>query len=362
MIEQVIIKNYKSIRDLGLKLNKINVFIGSNGVGKSNFISFFELVNKLYNQRLGSYTLEKGGIDNILYFGRKHSKNLYGLLDFDNNNAFFFNIIPSQSNKGFIDYSGDYFNSHKVPNKDYEDWNKKYWDRSVEESELKENLQWRAEYLKTQLNSFIVYHFHDTSNTSPMKQFCNIADNKILKTNGSNLAAYLYFIKLKHPKVFNKIEAVISSIAPYFERFDLKPDRNNEQQIKLEWVEKGSDMYMDGHSFSDGTLRFIALTTLLLQPEPPKVIIIDEPELGLHPFAINIIAEMIKVASEESQIIVSTQSTNFVNNFEVEDIIVVDRKDNQSVFKHLDKEELNTWLEDYTLGDIWEKNVIGGQP
>lgn len=362
MIEQVIIKNYKSIRDLELELNKINIFIGSNGVGKTNFISFFELVSKLYYQRLGSYTLEKGGIDNILYFGRKNSKNLYGLLDFDNNNAFFFNIIPSQSNKGFIDYSGDYFNSYKVTNKNYEDWNKKYWDRSVEESHLINHNEYRANYLKNYLRSFIVYHFHDTSNTSPMKQFCNIADNNILKTNGSNLAAYLYFIKLKHPKVFNKIEAVIRSIAPYFERFDLKPDRNNEQQIKLEWVENGSDMYMDGHSFSDGTLRFIALTTLLLQPEPPKVIIIDEPELGLHPLAINIIAQMIKSASEESQIIVSTQSTNFVNNFEVEDIVVVDRLYNQSVFKHLNKEELNAWLEDYTLGDIWEKNIIGGQP
>ncbi len=363
MIEQVVIKNYKSIKDLELELNKINIFIGSNGVGKSNFISFFELVSKLYYQRLGSYTLEKGGIDNILYFGRKHSKNLYGLLDFDNNNAFFFNIIPSQSNKGFIDYSGDYFNNRNDKNKNYKDnWNKKDWDRSVEESQLINHTEYRASYLKKYLRSFIVYHFHDTSNSSPMKQLCNIADNFMLKTNGSNLAAYLYFIKLKHPKIFNKIEAVIRSIAPYFEKFDLKPDRNNEQQIKLEWVEKGSDMYMDGHSFSDGTLRFIALTTLLLQPEPPNIIIIDEPELGLHPFAINIIAEMIKAVSEESQIIISTQSPNFVNNFEVEDIVVVDRHNNQSVFKHLDKEDLDTWLEDYTLGDIWEKNIIGGQP
>lgn len=363
MIEQVVIRNYKSIRELSLKLNKINIFIGSNGVGKTNFISFFELVSKLYYQRLGSYTLEKGGIDNILYFGRKHSENLYGLLNFDNTNAFFFNIIPSQSNKGIIDYTGDYYNSRNKENINYnEDWNKRNWDNSVEESDLINRKEWRAQYLKNYLSSFIVYHFHDTSNSSPMKMLCNISDNIVLKTNGSNIAAYLYFISLKHPKSFNKIEAVIHSIAPYFERFDLKPDRNNEQQIKLEWVEKGSDMYMDGHSFSDGTLRFIALTTLLLQPNPPKVIIIDEPELGLHPFAINIVAEMIKSASIESQIITSTQSTNFVNNFELEDIIVVDREENQSVFKHLDKEELNTWLEDYTIGDIWEKNIIGGQP
>jgi len=362
MIEQVVIKNYKSIKDLELELNKINIFIGSNGVGKSNFISFFELVSNLYSQRLGSYTLEKGGIENILYFGRKHSNELYGLLNFDNINAFFFKIKPSQSNKGYIEYTGDYFNKNSRNDKIYGYWDKKFWDKAVEESDLKENLKWRAGYLKNQLNSFIVYHFHDTSNSSPMKQLCNISENSTLKSNGSNLSAYLYLIKNKYPKVFNKIEAIICSIAPYFERFDLKPDRNNEQLIQLEWIEKGSDMYMNGHSFSDGTLRFIALTTLLLQPKPPKVIIIDEPELGLHPSAINIMSAMIKSASLESQIIVSTQSTNFVNNFEVEDIVVVDRENKQSVFKHLNKEELNTWLDDYTIGDIWEKNIIGGQP
>lgn len=89
MIEQVLIKNYKSIRDLTLPLHSLNVLIGSNGAGKSNFISFFELVKSIYEQRLGSYTLAKGGIDNLLYQGRKVSDSIKGLLDFDDTNAFF---------------------------------------------------------------------------------------------------------------------------------------------------------------------------------------------------------------------------------------------------------------------------------
>ena len=122
-------------------------------------------------------------------------------------------------------------------------------------------------------------------------------------------------------------------------------------------------MYLNGYSFSDGTLRFIALATLLLQTNAPKVIIIDEPELGLHPAAINKFAEMIKKASFKSQIILSTQSTNLVNCFEPEDVVVVDRKDGQSTFKRLDKAELAVWLEEYeySLSDVWEKNIIGGQ-
>jgi predicted ATPase len=132
--------------------------------------------------------------------------------------------------------------------------------------------------------------------------------------------------------------------------------------IQLEWKEKDSDMYFDGYNLSDGTLRMIALTTLLMQPEPPQIIILDEPELGLHPMAINKLSGMIQSASVTSQIIISTQSVNLVNNFEPEHIIVVDRKEEQSIFNRLSKEQLSLWLDEYSIGEMWQKNLIGGQP
>lgn len=364
MIEQVIIKNYKSIRDLTLPLNKLNVLIGSNGAGKSNFISFFELTKAIYEQRLGSYTLAKGGIDNLLYRGRKISPSMQGLLDFENTNAFFYEIKPAQSNKGYIEKTGDYFNTKRYSEKDYNTkWNLRLWDNAVEESSLIQKPQWRAEYLKRYLSSFTVYHFHDTSVSSPMRGDCNINDNTYLRDNGSNLAAYLYALMQNDKKTFRLIEGVIRSIAPYFKGFKLRPDANNKESIRLEWEEKGTDMYLNGYSFSDGTLRFIALATLLLQSNPPEIIIIDEPELGLHPAAINKLAELAKRASHKSQIILSTQSTNLLNCFDVEDIIVVDRANNQSVFRHLSGEELEKWMDDYnmSISDLWEKNMIGGQ-
>ena len=362
MIENIIIENYKSIKHLELELKKINILIGSNGVGKSNFISFFEMINAIYNQRFGSYTLERGGIDNLLYFGRKQSPYIKGLIDFNNKNAFFITLKPSQSNKGYIEECSDYFHYGSDVAKDYSHWQKKNWDNAVEELGLKDNKMLRANYLQEYLESFIVYHFHDTTRSSAMKQPCNISDNQYLRENGSNLAALLYLLSQKNPKVFKMIEGVIRSVAPFFERFDLKPDKLNPQMIQLEWKEKESDMYFNGYNLSDGTLRFIALTTLLMQPEPPEVIIIDEPELGLHPAAINKLAAMIRKASAMSQLIVSTQSPNLVNQFEPEDVVVVNRKGNKSVFNRLDKDKLTSWLEDYTLGDLWEKNVIGGQP
>ena len=364
MIENVIIKNFKSIRDLELPLTNLNVLIGSNGVGKSNFISFFEMAKAIFEQRFGSYTLDKGGIDNLLYRGRKISKEIYGLMDFKNTNAFFFTLKPAQSNKGYIDNTGDFFNKRGESTKDYlGQWHRTFWDSAVEESNLMGKMYGRAYYLNSYLRSFTVYHFHDTSSSSPMRGQCEINDNSFLRDNGSNLAAYLYMLKQTDEKAFRLIEGTIHSIAPYFKRFDLRPDPVTPSKISLEWEEVNSDMYLNGYSFSDGTIRFIALATLLLQSKLPEVIIIDEPELGLHPAAINKLAALIKRASKSSQIILSTQSTNLVNCFEPENIIVVDREDEQTVFKRLNSADLSVWMDEYnySISDMWETNLIGGQ-
>lgn len=327
MIEQIFIENYKSIRKAKIKLNNLNVLIGSNGVGKSNFVSFFELVQAMLNQRLGSYILSRGGIERMLYQGRKQSDSIQSLIDFNNTNAFFFKLKPAIGEKVFIEYTGDYFNT-------------------------KGESTWRAGYLRTFLKSFTVYHFHDTSINSPMRQACPIGDNEKLRHDASNLAAYLYRLQINEPQTFKLIEGVIRSITPYFKGFKLRSNPLFPDKITLEWEEVESDMYLDANSFSDGTLRFIALATLLLQPELPETVLIDEPELGLHPTAINKLAALVRKASLKKQIILATQSVNLVNCFEPQDIIVVDRKDKQTVFHRLDTEELAAWIDEYNIGDI----------
>lgn len=363
MIERIEIHNYKSIRDAAIDLKKLNILIGANGAGKSNFISFFELTRHLLEQRLGSYMLEHGGIDSMLYRGRKVSDSISALIDFENTNAFAFRLKPTAGAKAYIEYTRDYFNNRHISDKHYADsWHLRNWDADVEESAILTNHQWRAEYIRNFLRSFTVYHFHDTSASSPMRRPSRTGDNEFLRHDGANLAAYLYMLKNTDERAFNLIEATIHSIAPYFKGFKLIPDKNMEGYIALEWEERDSDMYLDATNFSDGTLRFIALTTLLLQPNPPQTIIIDEPELGLHPAAINKLGAMIRRASAKAQIIVATQSVSVVDCFTPEDIIVVDRRDGQSAFERLNGENYSEWLADYSLGEIWEKNIIGGQP
>lgn len=363
MIERLEIKNFKSIREASIDLKKLNILIGANGAGKSNLISFFEMTRHLLEQRLGAYMLRHGGIDSMLYRGRKVSDSISALIDFSDKNAFAFKLVPTAGQKAYIEYTRNYINNISLKGKKYEEeWNRNDWDSNVEESSILFTSKWESTYIRDFLRNFTVYHFHDTSLSSPMRQPSRTGDNETLRNDGSNLAAFLYRLKKDDEHSFRLIEGTVRSIAPYFKCFRLSPDKHMEGFVSLEWEEKDSDMYLDANNFSDGTLRFIALATLLLQPNPPQTIIIDEPELGLHPASINKLGALIKRAAHKAQLIVATQSVSIVDCFEPEDIIVVDRKNGQSTFQRLDNESCAAWISDYSLGEIWEKNVIGGQP
>ncbi len=197
-----------------------------------------------------------------------------------------------------------------------------------------------------------------------MKKTADINDNRYLRPDGSNLAAFLYFLKLKHESSYSLIRRTVQRVAPFFDDFLLEPQRLNPDKIRLEWRHKGSDAYFDASSLSDGSLRFIALATLFLQPEDyrPSVILVDEPELGLHPYAITLLASLVKQASLKTQVIISTQSPLLLDHFQPEDVLVADRVDGGTQFTRLESAPLATWLENYSLGQLWEKNEFGGRP
>lgn len=358
MITNLDIKGYKSIKEQKVVLKNINILIGGNGIGKSNFISAFTLMRSLYEKELQAYVLKKGGANALLYMGKKQTDEMTIDLAFQNGgyeNRYIVNFQEAQD--GLIikkTQTAFWYNG---------EWKERTYDVNVKEATIKDATYSQAWYVKELMQQFMVYHFHDAGDKSPMKGFSPLHDNDALKYDGSNIAAYLYFLQEKYPKHFKRIEMSVKEVSPFFESFSLKPNRLNEETIRLEWKQKGAeDTYFNAYQLSDGTLRFICLATLLLQPTPPKTIIIDEPELGLHPQAINKLAALIKKTVDKSQIIISTQSVNLVDNFEPDNIIVVDMKEGASDFHRLDGKELEMWLDDYSLGEVWEKNVIGGQP
>ena len=197
-----------------------------------------------------------------------------------------------------------------------------------------------------------------------MKKAANVNDNRFLRPDGSNLSAFLYYLSVKHPDSYRLIVDTVRQAAPFLRDFQLEPQLLNPETIRLEWRHQGSDAYFDASALSDGTLRFIGLATLFLQPQihRPSVILVDEPELGLHPYAITLLGSLVKHVAGETQVIVSTQSPLLLDQFEPEDVLVADRVDGATQLSRLDAERLESWLDDYSLGQLWEKNELGGRP
>ena len=360
-IYSIKIQNFKSIRETEeILIKPLNILIGANGVGKSNFISFFKFLNRLYEQQLQLYIGQNGRAENFLYFGRKESDFLSGKIVFDNEwkNEYEFKMVPDQA--GNLIFAEEWSNFTRPETTRINRSNISFGGNP--ESLIKNDDGFRNKYLRTQFRGFKLFHFHDTSFNSKVKQPSISTDYATLHEDARNLAAFLYRIQESHSAYFKIIEKIIRSIAPFFDRFYLQPDEINPQQIFLRWQEKGSDQLFTAHNFSDGTLRMICLTTLLMQPHLPSAIIIDEPELGLHPYAIQKLASMLKSAASKSQIIVSTQSINLVDQFSADDIVVVERDEKQTIFKRQNEEELTVWREEYSLGELWSKNVLGGTP
>ena len=221
-----------------------------------------------------------------------------------------------------------------------------------------------AQFCYSAISGWKVFHFHDTSETAAMKRVCALHDNEYLRTDASNLAAYLYRLSLEHKDIYSQICKTVRLAVPFFDEFVLKPTQleTEEEQIRLLWKQTNSDYALWPSQLSDGSIRFICLVTALMQPIAPSTIIIDEPELGLHPYAITLLGALLRSASMRMQVIISTQSVPLLNEFELDDIVVVEQEKGASVFKRLKQEDFESWLDDYSIGELWEKNILGGRP
>ena len=364
ILDWITVKGFKSIKNVEcLMLKPINVLIGPNGSGKSSFIEVFSFLRAIRMGRLQHYIGTAGGANHILHFGARTTGELEISVSFNEGvNQYEIRLAPTEDDSLFTETEAVYF-----------------WDKAKYERPYGVNLSGSggeagiadprgqtgiADYIRDYLDTWRLYHFHDTSSVSPMKRTCDVIDNRFLQQDGSNLAAFLYFLRHKHGTDYELIRRAIQLVAPFFDDFALAPLALNENKIRLQWRHRNSEADFDAAALSDGTLRFIALATLLQQPREtrPSVILMDEPELGLHPYAIMMLASLVKKASLETQVVVATQSPLLLDHFEPEDVIVADRLNGEVAFSRLNFERLEVWLEDYSLGQLWEKNEIGGRP
>ncbi|MEW6248218.1 MAG: AAA family ATPase [Nitrospirota bacterium] len=362
-LKRIVLKGFKSIRELDLELRSLNVLIGANGAGKSNFIALFHLLNQMVMGNFQNAVAKAGGAGTFLYFGEKTTKQIDVDLYFGQNGYSCSWAATADGSLFFAKELCRFWGDHTTaPSGHREPLGSGHRESKLSEAERPPGSPVQG-YVSDALRSWKVYHFHDTSETAPVKKSGEINDNLFLRPDAGNLAAFLF--RLRESRQRDHYEAIrdtVRQVTPFFDDFVLRPDPLNENMIRLEWRERGSDYPFMAYHLSDGTLRFMCLVTLLMQPTPPSTVLIDEPELGLHPYAIVVLASLLKSASRRTQVVVSTQSVPLVNQLDLEDIVVVERVERQSAFRRLDVEEIKGWLEDYRIGDLWEKNLLGGRP
>lgn len=221
-----------------------------------------------------------------------------------------------------------------------------------------------SKWIAGRMQQWRLYHLHDTGDSSQMRRAADLEDNCSLRADAGNLPAFLYLLQQRYPVSYSLLRRTVQLVAPFFDDFVLRPSELNPDRRKLEWRHRESDAYFDAWALSDGTLRFIALAAIFMQPTElrPSVIVVDEPELGLHPLAINLLGSMIRIAAVDSQILLATQSSHLLDEFTPEDVLVVEQSRHTTIFNRLDGAKLEIWLEDYSLGELWEKNEFGGRP
>ncbi|MFE0026886.1 AAA family ATPase [Amycolatopsis sp. NPDC059021] len=346
------IEGFTSIRSARVELSDLNVLVGANGAGKSNFIRAFELLGRMAERKLGLFVGVNGGANMLLNHAGDPPR-IRILLD-ATNSGYEATLVPTVEDAFVFESEG-----LRRDTADSEASNSTPGASGYPESQLHEP---RAIEL---LQGCRVFHFHDTSFDAPVKTRTSTADNVSLRSDAGNLAAVLLALRTGEDRAakvaYRRIVGAIRLVAPFFDDFVLQPEGGTEY-IRIRWQQQGSDAVFSANQMSDGTLRFVCLATLLLQPKLPGLVVLDEPELGLHPYAIVQLADMLRQAAARSQVLIATQSVTLMNQFTASDLVVVERENGNSVFTRPEPAALRNWLDEYSLGELWEKNLIGGQP
>lgn len=369
------IEGYRSLKSLDLHLGPVTVLIGANGAGKSNFVDFFTMLNSALSGSLQLFVGRKGGAQALLHYGSKRTPVLNAELQFQGPQAtshYRFTLAHSAGDRFLYTHEEVEFlrEGHPVPFR-------AILGGGHRESELlplsrtagAAQIQKVARIFVNRLKEVQAYHFQDTTDDSKMRNSQDANRNTYLLSHGGNLASVLYALQQTRPAHYQRILETFQTIVPYVRQLILRPDVLDPSSILLRWQDRNPDYEFGGHQLSDGSLRALALVTALLQPEDtmPGIILLDEPELGLHPAGIAVVASLIRAVSHKRQVIVSTQSPRFLAEFDPEQVVVVEREEDdsgfgRSVFTRLDSDALRGWLEDYDLGTLYEMQVTGGAP
>ncbi len=379
-LTRIHVTGFRSLRDVELAPGRVTVLIGPNGSGKSNLLAFLRMLALTHTHSLRVFVGEAGGASALLHYGPKVTTEISFALDFQQEGHF----NRYSARLGYAAGDTLIFLDEVVAHRIAENQDFRTFSLGAGHSEsllpeaAEDPTRGTERAVRWWISRLNYFHFHDTSATSFLRSHARRDDSRYLRSNGSNLASYLLALResdrAEDRKAWQRINRLVRQVAPFIKTLEpsvvgpsglaglfLQDTRG--QAVRLDWIDERDVTFSSG-DFSDGTLRAIALITALAQPSDrlPLFISIDEPELGLHPAAIGLLADLIKSVSGRCQILLATQSPALLDLFDLEEVVVAERKDAATSFRRLPREEFEPWLQDYALSELYDKNVLGGRP
>ncbi|MBL6974741.1 MAG: AAA family ATPase [Deltaproteobacteria bacterium] len=366
-VSRIHVEGLCSLENITLEPGRLTVLIGPNGSGKSNLLRALRLVPLMRTGSLQRVVAESGSASSLLHYGPKRTQAISIEVDFQQEgkrNGYVARLGYAAGDRLlFLDESVSY-QSTETASPISESLGAGHWESLLQENK---NNSPTTKALNWWLSQLTFFHFHDTSMNSSLRTNARAEDDRFLRSDGSNLATFLARIQQSEEKpdvaAWRRISQFVRRIAPGVKELRPSAVSENGRGYRLDWVDDHDEVF-GVHQLSDGTLRAIALVTALAQPTEclPRFISIDEPELGLHPAAITLLAELARSVSRHCQVLFATQSTAFLDHFDPKEVVVVERKEGASVFRRPDPETLKAWLEDYSLSEVFDKGVMGGRP
>ena len=359
-ITEVSVSGFRSLSHIEkLQLPQLTVLIGANGVGKSSFLHFFEMLGwMLRDRKLQDYVVRRGGGDDQLFMGARVTTQIDAEVHLaigENVNAYQFSMTHLSAGDSLLVTREAY----RTFEEDAADSPWVNLSGFGKESVLPDQDDSAARSICGLLRQSTTYQFHDTSANASLRQRWDVSDSVRLRPDGGNLAAVLLDLRENDAMRYRQLVQQIQRVFPTLEDFVLEPVAG---KVLLRWRGRYSDKVFGAHLTSDGSLRLFCLMTLLCLPDDrlPAILFFDEPELGLHPHAITLVSEMLKRVAQRRQIFVATQSPYMVDCFDLENIIVADAHNGATTLKNLPREQYQHWLDDdHLLSDIWLKTPIG---
>jgi predicted ATPase len=362
-LRQLRVSGLTSLNHAVLDLSSpVTLLVGPNGAGKSNVVDALEMLGRVIDQQLNDSLVTRGGFAALLHRPTDPALTpeaidleVWGEWQQETSNGYRVRIEPGSDDTGVVRETTLFHDRSRFEGPHATTLG------AARESRLRAQAEHdaKARYVLHVVAGCRVFHFDDTSADAPVKRRVDLADNITLAPDARNIAAVLFRLRDDDSARYRRIVRVVRTVAPYFDDFVLEPEG---AAIRLRWKERQLDSVFSADNLSDGTLRFVCLAVLLLQDNAPGTIVLDEPELGLHPFAIHQLAALLRRAARDRRVVAATQSVTLLEQFSVEEVAIVERTSTGSQIQRPDPGSLEEWLTEYSLGELWEKNLLGGRP